>query len=207
VTDDTDTPPTPGHVREWPGGISWIADPEDNAKRASHALATDAGVWVVDPVDTAGLDERLAALGEVAGVVVALDRHTRDAVAVARRHDVAVFLPEWMTLAREKLATDAETLGGELPGTTYGVHELIHTDEWEEAVLVDENGGTVVVPEALGTLPSFGSGDGLGLHPALDEAPDGLADRAPERVLVGHGESVHDGATAALRAGVGVGAD
>ena len=202
MTDDTGERPSLSHVREWSGGLSWIAHPDEDARRASHALATDAGVWVVDPVDAAGLDDRLAALGEVTGVVVAHDRHTRDAVTVARRHDVAVSVPEWMALTRAKLATEAEPLDATLPGTDYGVHRLIAADEWEEVVLVDETGGTMVVPEALGTLPSFGSGEGLGVHPALDDPPRRLADWTPDRVLVGHGESVHDEATAAVRAAV-----
>ena len=66
-----------GAVTEWNGGFSWIAHPEEDAERASHALATDDGVWVVDPVDAAGLDEALGGLGDVAGVVVLQDRHTR----------------------------------------------------------------------------------------------------------------------------------
>ncbi len=203
VADDTEERPTLSDVREWPGGLSWIAHPDEDARRASHALATDAGVWVVDPVDADGLDERLTALGEVAGVVVAQDRHTRDAAAVARRHDVGVSVPDWMTLTREKLATDPESLGSELPGTEYGVHRLLEADEWEEAVLVDETAGTMVVPEALGTLSSFGTDDQtLGVHPALDDPPRRLVDWTPERVLVGHGESVHDEATAAVRAAV-----
>ncbi|WP_166377168.1 hypothetical protein [Halorubrum sp. BOL3-1] len=44
--------------------------------------------------------------GDVAGVVVLQDRHTRDAAAVARRHGVPVFVPEWMSLTREKLDPD-----------------------------------------------------------------------------------------------------
>ncbi len=204
MAEDADDRPTLSHVREWPGGLSWIAHTEEDARRASHALATEAGVWVVDPVDAAGLSDRLAALGEVAGVVVAQDRHTRDAVAVADRHDVAVSVPEWMALTRAKLATEPEPLDGTLPGTAYDVHRLIEADEWEEVVLVDEASGTMVVPEALGTLPAFGTGDGLGVHPALDDPPRRLADWTPDRVLVGHGESVHDEATARLRAAVDV---
>lgn len=195
---------TLGAVHEWDGGISWIAQPDEDAQRASHALSTAAGVWVVDPVDAEGLDERLAALGDVAGVVVVQDRHTRDAEAVAQRHDVSVFVPDWMRLVREKLETDAESVGSSLPGTEYDVHELIRTDDWEEAVLVDERTDTLVVPETLGTLPAFG-GDGtdLGVHPAVDEPPESLAEWSPERVLVGHGSSVHSDANAELRRAIG----
>lgn len=205
MSDETARGESPlGAVREWHGGISWIARPDEDAQRASHALSTAAGVWVVDPVDADGLDQRLAALGDVAGVVVAQDRHTRDAAAVARRHDVSVFVPDWMRLAREKLEADAEPIGSTLPGTECEVHELIRTDEWEEAVLVDERTDTLIVPETLGTLPAFGGDEtALGVHPAVDEPPARLADWTPERVLVGHGPSVHTDANAELRRAIG----
>lgn len=200
--DDSRERPPLRAATEWPGGISWIAHPDERTQRASHALQTDAGVLVVDPVDADGLDDRLAALGEVAGAVVAHDRHTRDAVRVADRHDVPVHVPEWTTLTREKLSAPAESAESVLRETEYAVHRLIDTDEWEEAVLVDETAGTMLVPETLGTLASFGDGDGdsLGLHPALDDSPSRLGDWNPDRILVGHGESVHEDASAALAA-------
>ena len=57
-------------------------------QRASHALSHDGGVWLVDPVDGDGLEELLAPLGEVRGVLQLLDRHARDGAALARRHGV-----------------------------------------------------------------------------------------------------------------------
>jgi hypothetical protein len=196
--DDTREQSTP-EITEWTGGISWIAHPDERGRRASHALLTDAGVWIVDPVDADGLDDRVAELGDVTGVLVIHDRHTRDAVAVARRHGVAVHVPDWMDLVREKLDTTAESVGSDLPGTNYAVHRLIETDDWEEAVLVDETTNTMVVPEAIGTLPAFRANDNaLGVHPALDDPPRRLADWSPDRILVGHGESVHSDANTKL---------
>jgi len=206
MADDSQGRPALREVTEWTGGISWIAYPDERARRASHALLADTGVWIVDPVDADGLDERVAELGEVAGVAVIHDRHTRDASRIARRHDVAVHVPDWMTLAREKLDATAESIGADLPGTDYAVYRLIDTDEWEEAVLVDETTNTMVVPEALGTLPSFREDDNeLGVHPALDEPPRRLADWNPERLLVGHGESIHRGADAKLEEAIDAG--
>ncbi|MDQ2072377.1 hypothetical protein RBH20_07510 [Haloarcula sp. H-GB4] len=198
MSDDEPTErPSLEAVTEWDGGITWFSHPEEDAMRGSQALATKSGVWVVDPLDADGLDDRLSDLGEVAGVVVIHDRHTRDAEAIAARHDVAVHIPDWMDLTREKLDNDPEPLEATLPGTNYEIHRLIDTDEWEEAVLVDEAGGTLVIMETLGTLPGFCEGDNdIGVHPALDETPEGLADYHPERILVGHGESIYeDGAT------------
>lgn len=199
--DDPQDRPTLRAVTAWQGGFSWIAHPDERAQRASHALGTDAGVWIVDPVDAAGLDEAVADLGEVAGVVVLHDRHTRDAEAVARHHDVAVSVPDWMELTREKLDTRTASIGDELPGTNYKVHRLIERDDWEEVVLVDETMATMVVPEALGTLEAFRVNDNdLGAHPALNDPPHRLAEWHPERILVGHGESVHTEATRKLEA-------
>ena len=190
-----------GELTDWDGGFSWIARPDEDARRASHALRTDAGVWVVDPVDAEGLDAQLDDAGDVAGVVVLQDRHTRDAAAVARRHDVPVVAPEWMSLTREKLDVDAEAAGTALQGTEYAVDELRRTDDWEEAVLWNDRTGTLIVPETLGTLSAFRGGDTeLGVHPAIDEPPQWLSGLAPDRVLVGHGASVHDAASAALAA-------
>ncbi|MXR51234.1 hypothetical protein GRX03_06405 [Halovenus sp. WSH3] len=180
-------------VTEWSDGVSWIADPDEKPRRASHALATETGVLVVDPVDAEGLDGHLSDLGTVAGVVVLQDRHTRDATAVAERHDVSVFMPEWMDLGAEKLDGEPEPLGSALSETGYESHELFDTDDWEEAVLVDESAGTMVVPEAVGTSPGFTpDGEVLGVHPVLDEPPTRLGDWDPERILVGHGESIYE---------------
>ena len=190
-----------GAVTEWGGGFSWIAHPEEDAERASHALATDDGVWVIDPVDADGLDDALGELGDVAGVAVLQDRHTRDAAAVAERHAVPVSVPEWMDLTRDKLDADAEPTGETLPGTEYAVRELRRSEEWEEAVLWNESAAALVVPETLGTLTAFTDGDAeLGLHPAVDEPPKLLTEWAPEHVLVGHGTSLHEAASAALSA-------
>lgn len=192
---EDDVPPQSGlqAVSEWEGGFSWIAHPEEQTQRSSHALQTESGVWLVDPVDADGLDDKLARLGDVTGVLVLQDRHTRDATELAHRHDVTVHLPEWMTLARTKLDSSPELVTDTLPGTNYTIHQLINTDEWEEAFLTDESTNTMVVPEAVGTVPSFQTNDSqLGIHPALEEPPRQLAKWQPDRLLVGHGESLFE---------------
>lgn len=32
-------------------GVGWMAHPEEDAQRASHAIRGDDGVWVFDPLD------------------------------------------------------------------------------------------------------------------------------------------------------------
>ena len=59
----------------------------------------------------------------------------------------------------------------------------------------------MVVPETLGTMALFGGSDGtLGLHPELEEPPEFLSDWEPERILVGHGESIYSEAYSQLQA-------
>jgi len=187
-------------INEWAGGIGWMGDPDEAMQRASHLLDTTEGVWLVDPVDFDGLDDLVAAYGEVAGVLLLLDRHTRDADVVARRHGVPVTVPDWMSGVAEKVDAELDRVHADLGDTEYGVHRLIDNALWQEAVLYGEDSGTLVVPEAVGTAAFFRAGDErLGVHPALRlKPPRKLGRLPPERVLVGHGAGVFEDAEAAL---------
>jgi len=183
----------------WHGTTTWIAHPGESMQRASHALVVDDEVWLVDPVDGEGLDDRLADVGEVAGVVVLLDRHERDAAAIAARHDVAVWIPEWMDGVAGGMDAPVETFGTTLAGT-YTVYPIARSRFWQEAALYDESSGTLVVPESVGTASYFLAGtERLGVHPMRRlRPPRRLREFDPERILVGHGRPVTDDAGAAL---------
>lgn len=180
-------------------GVGWIAYPEEGMQRASHALASDEGVWLVDPVDADGVEEIFADFGEVAGVAVLLDRHGRDAVTFAERHDVSVYAPAWMNDIDAN--TPTEPLGDALADTSYSVQRLMDNGLWQEAALFDSERGTLLVPEAVGTAPYFLAGDErLGVHPMLRLfPPKRLRDFDAKRLLVGHGPGVLDDADAAIR--------
>src|SRR3954452_19614684 len=64
-------------------GLSWVA--AESMMRASHALAADGRVGIVDPVGAGAGLERVRALGEPVAVLQLLDRHNRDSAAVAAR--------------------------------------------------------------------------------------------------------------------------
>ena len=64
-------------------GLTWVID--EPFARASHALADDGRVWIVDPVDDAEALDAVAGLGEPVAVLQLLDRHNRDCAAVASR--------------------------------------------------------------------------------------------------------------------------
>ncbi|QLG64100.1 hypothetical protein HUG12_17485 [Halorarum salinum] len=189
-------------VDRFDGGVGWLAHPEESMRRASHALSVEGDVWVLDPVDAPGVDDLLADLdGEVAGTVVCLDRHRRDAVAVATRHDVPVYVPDWMTGVAADLDAPVRRFGRELGGLEAFRVRDASFPPWQEVGLVDERSGTLYVPEAVGTSPYFlARGERLGVHPMLRLTPPRatLGGRSPDRVLVGHGVGVHEGATGAL---------
>ncbi|WP_459193800.1 hypothetical protein [Halosimplex sp. J119] len=187
-------------IDEWDGGMGWIAHPDEKMQRASHALVDGDDVWLVDPIDVEGLDERLADLGTVRGVVVLLDRHTRDSAAIARRHDVPVYVPAWMDDVRNDLGTRVEPIRRGLPDSDYDLHRLVDNRFWKEAFLYDEHSKTLVVPEAVGTPSYFRAGmERLGVHPMLRMLPPRSLGRfAPERILVGHGHGVFEDAAGAL---------
>lgn len=190
-------------VTRFEGGRSWIAHPDETMRRASHALAVDDEVWVIDPVDGDGVDELLADVGSVAGVVVGLDRHSRDAATIARRHDVSVWLPDWFEGVAEDLDAPVERFGAEVADTGIRAQVVTRSRFWQEVAFYDPETETLVVPESLGTAPFFLTGtERLGVHPVRRLLPprNQLDGFEPDRVLVGHGAGVEDDAGMALRA-------
>jgi len=187
-------------TNRWERGASWLAYPEETMQRASHVLGTDAGAIVVDPVDAEGIDDLFADFGEVAGVVVLLDRHKRDSAAIAKRHDVPVYVPDALAGVEDDIDAPTERVHRQLPGTDYGVHTLTSNPAWKEAALYGDEDDTLVVPEAVGTADYFlAGGERLGVHPMLRLTPPTKLNRlTPERLLVGHGHGIMDDASGAL---------
>lgn len=199
-----------GRADEWreidrdEDGVGWIAYPDETMQRASHAIVGADGVWVVDPVDVEGLDDLLAEFGDVAGVVVLLDRHKRDAAAVANRHDVAVWVPDWMDGVASKLDAPTERFRYELGESGFIAHKLVDNAFWEEALLYEEEKQLLVVPESVGTAAYFTtSSERLGVHPMRRLTPPWKLTRFdPVRVRVGHGEGIDSDAAAEIEEAV-----
>ena len=154
-------------------GTGWIAAEPPAMERASHALVHEGGVWLVDPVDGDGLHERIAALGEVRGVLQLLDRHARDGAALAARYGVPRI----------------ETPFDGLPGTPFATIGLTRRKRWREVALWWPGPAVLVVAEALGTTPFFAApGETLGVHALLRLNPPHRLTGIPARhLLVGHG--------------------
>ncbi len=190
----------PRVVDRWDGGVGWIAHPEETMERASHALATDDGVWLVDPLEADGVGDLIDEYGDVAGVVVLSNHHAREADAFAARHDVAVTLPEPMTGVADTLGADVRRLP---VGGTVGDYELLEVAHgggtWQEYALYD--GETLVASESVGSADYQRVGDerlGVMTLRRLTPPRDAFGDLSPERVVAGHGPGVHEDADAAL---------
>jgi hypothetical protein len=170
-------------------GFGWIAAEPPLLQRASHALASGGRVWLVDPVDAPGIEERVRALGEPAAVLQLVDRHPRDCVVLAER----------LGVLHHRLPFQG------VPGSPFEARKVLDVPGWREVALWWEAERVLVCAEAVGTVPYFRArNEPLGVHPFLRlYQPRGLRNMAkclaPGHVLVGHGEGIHgEGAAAAL---------
>ena len=159
-------------AHDW--GLSWIAAEPAYMQRASYALATDGGVWLVDPVDGDGLGDLIAPLGDVRGVLQLLDRHPRDGAALAARYGVPLLRVPFTGI----------------PGTPFSVIRVANRPWWREAALWWPRHRALIGPEALGTVGYFcAPGAALGVHPLLRVVPPRmLGGLDPFHLLPGHGE-------------------
>lgn len=189
-------------VGEFEGGLSWIAHRTEDGQRASHALQTEEGVWILDPLDAPNVDELVEPLGDVAGVAVLTCWHARDAGALARRHDVAVHIPGWMGRIEERVAAPIEryTLAPGGPESSFDTLACRPLPGWQEVFLYHEPSKTLVIPDSLGTTPqNLVDGERLGLAALRRlQPPTQLRGLEPDQILVGHGEPVLEDATDAL---------
>lgn len=166
---------------EFDAGFGWMVD-DQRLQRCSHALVAGGRVWVIDPLDAAGVEERIRAAGEPAAVIQLLDRHNRDSAALAARlgvphHEVPVEpiedAPFEFLVVRK--------------GWT-----------WKEVALWWPERRVLACGDALGTAPYFvAAGEELGVHPLLRPIPPRrrLGSLQPETVLCGHGAGILSGAT------------
>jgi hypothetical protein len=178
-------PPTLRPCDELGFAFGWIAD--EFLQRCGHALVDLGRVWLVDPVDGDGVEERVRAAGQPAGVIQLLDRHNRDCAALASRLGVPHhFVPR-----------------APIERAPFEFRVVREGRWWKEVALWWPERRLLACGDALGTVPGFRGGDELlALHPLLRLAPPrrALSGLDPLHVLCGHGEGVHgDQAAPALR--------
>jgi len=162
------------------GSFAWLAHPDEFLRRASTAIRFDEGWLLADPLDAPGLDDHLAG-APVVGIALLMERHRRDAEAIAARHDVAVDGP---------LPSGIET------------RRVVRFPGWHEVALWLPARGLLVAADVLGTAGYFVANDAepLAVHPLIRPFPPrrALAGFAPAAVAVGHGAPVTTGAPQAL---------
>lgn len=202
-------------IHRWKDGLTWMAHPDTQMQRASHALVVDdsdehrssgnrtqssADLWLVDPLDAAGLDEELAALGTVAGVVVLTNSHGRHADRLADRHDVAIHVPACFEEPDTRFDAPVETFEGELADTGFELVWEKASSGWQEGALYHPDRRTLVVADTLMTALFTGEDGRLEVIPFFRFSPPQteLGELPVERVLVGHGEPVVENAQTAL---------
>jgi hypothetical protein len=167
---------------EFAHGFGWRED--GFLGRTSHALVVEGGVWLVDPLNVDGIEERVRGAGRPAGVIQLLDRHDRDCAELAGRLGVAHHV-----VPRE-----------DIEGAPFRFLSVVNVPGWREAALWWAQEGVLIFGDALGTAPYFrAAGERLAVHPFLRLLPpramaEGLTLR---HVLCGHGEGIH-GEEAAL---------
>lgn len=170
---------------EFEHGFGWQPE-EDELERTSHAIRAAGRVWVTDPVDGGGIDERIRALGDPIAVVQLLDRHKRDCATVADRLGVPLHVTPF----------------DGLPGAPFEVIPIVRRRFWREVSLWFPDERILVVADALGTVDYFRAGDEpVGVHPVLRLfPPKALASFEPLHVLCGHGQGGHgEGVPVAVR--------
>ncbi|HET7759499.1 MAG TPA: hypothetical protein VFK62_06210 [Gaiellaceae bacterium] len=164
--------------------FGWLSPERARLRMASHALVADGGVWLVDPTEADGVEERVRALGEPAGVLQVLDRHNRACADFARR----------LGVPHHRVPFESVGPFEPLP--------VVRRKFWREVALWWPERRVLVCGDALGTVPRYFAlgGERLGVHPLLRLTPPRrLGELDPEHVLCGHGAGVHEDATAAVR--------
>jgi len=162
---------------EFDHGFGWQAA-DELLQRTSHAVLAAGRVWVTDALYGPGIEERIRALGEPAGVIQLLDRHSRDCGAVARRLGVPLHVTPF----------------GGVPNAPFEVVAVSRMRLGREVALYFSQERVLVCGDALGSAGYFRAGDEpFGVHPLLRFFPPrrALSGVEPEHVLFGHGEGLH----------------
>lgn len=169
-------------VDELDAGFGWIE--AATLKRTSHALAVGGRVWLIDPIEGEGVDARIRALGEPAGVIQLLDRHERDGKAFAARYGVPL-----------------HSVPASLESTPFHFLPVLQSRFWREVALWWPEHRVLVCADALGTIPYFRAGsERAGVHPLLRllRPPRRLQGLGARHLLVGHGAGLHGDAVPQL---------
>jgi hypothetical protein len=169
-------------IDEFDNGFGWIDD--DFVERCSHALVADGRVWLIDALNGDGVEERVRAAGEPAGVIQLLDRHNRNCAKLAT-----------------KLSVPHHTVPQQ-PLGPFVFRPVRLSRSWKEVALWWPERRVLACGDALGTARYYRAGvERLAVHPFLRLRPprDTFAGLEPAAILCGHGPGVFEDADATLR--------
>ena len=170
--------------------LGWTPAEPEFLERTSHAILSGGGVWLTDALDGPGVEERVRALGEPAGVVQLIDRHGRGCARLAERLGVPLHV------------TPFEGVDG-----PFEVISIVRRRGWREVALWFPAERALVFGDALGSARYYrASGEPAAVHGLLRVFPPRKALRGlePEYLFFGHGESIHGPAAGpALREALG----
>jgi hypothetical protein len=163
-------------VDEFEGSVGWTPAEPELRQRTSHAVASGGRVWIVDPLDGIGIDERIRTLGEPAAVIQLLDRHNRDCRAVAARLGVPLHVTPFAGVE----------------GAPFDTVQVLDVPGWHEAALWFQAERILACADAVGSASYFRArGERIGVHPLLRlRPPKALARFEPRQLLLGHGEGL-----------------
>jgi hypothetical protein len=162
--------------------VGWIHPEPRWMERAGHAVRSDGQVWVMDPPDGDGVEKRIRALGEPAGVVQLLDRHPRDCEQLAERLGVPLHVVPMTPIE----------------GAPFEVVSVVRWPGWKECALWFPKQRTLVCADVLANAPGYTApSEPVGVHPFLRlRPPSSLRRFEPLHLLLGHGEGLHGDGTA-----------
>lgn len=190
-------------VDRWDGGVGWIAHPGETGRRASHAVVEPDSddVWLFDPLDAPGVHDLVGeqSVGSVAGVAVLSDYHVRDAEHLADRFGVPVTIPEGLDRAAARVDGPVERTEGPIAGFEWQVLKPLHA--YREAVAYRASDRTLYVPDFLSSCEPFLVGDerlSMNTLSRLRPPREPFASVDPDRIVLGHGEGIFEGAPDAL---------
>ncbi|HYJ06112.1 MAG TPA: hypothetical protein VEX43_13325 [Chthoniobacterales bacterium] len=186
-----------------PGILIWqVYDQVVRADLFSTALETGEGRYLIDPVELGAEALKVLRTGQkVKGIVVTNENHERATKRFAERFSVPIYihgaLRETVALQRTVELEDSEEIE---PGLT--AVAIPGAPAGEIALHYEDNGGTLVIGDALINFEPYG----FGLLPAkycsdykvMRRSLPKLLDYAFERMLFAHGTPILSGARARL---------
>ena len=188
------------------GGFSWQPGARDFLERSSTALAADGRVWLIDPQRARGVEDQLAALGNVAAVVMTIGWHDRDVDWFAALYGVPVYAHASLRLIGVR--SPVQRVEGRMPDSPLEVvtcsgRGLLRW--WTETAIWWPETRTLVTGDAIGTGAYFAPpGREVAVHPLRRFSPPiELHDLPAERLHPGHGPSVTSGAAPQIRQALG----